>query len=92
MANQMKDMGIKLTIVGGQPSKLRRSPNLSSVPEGIGKILHRAACDSEFRQRLLEDRAGSLADCGVDLTPSERAALNAVTASSLKAMIASIPA
>jgi len=90
MAIQTKDSGIKLTIVGGEPSEVRRSFEPNALPEGIGKILQRAASDHLFKQRLLEDRERLLADCGIELTSSERAALSAVTASSLQAMIASM--
>jgi hypothetical protein len=90
MTVHTKDSGIKLTIVGGEPSQVRRSFEPNALPEGIGKILRRAADDSVFKQRLLDDRESLLADCGIELTSSERAALNAVTASSLQAMIANI--
>lgn len=87
MAVHTKDSGIKLTIVGGEPSQVRRAFEPNALPEGIGKILRRAASDRLFRQRLLEDRERLLADCDVQLTESERATLSAVTASSLQAMI-----
>jgi hypothetical protein len=81
---------LKLTIVGGQPSKSRRAANLDTIPGGIGRVLRRAAGDAPFCHDLIENRARSLANCGVELTPSERAALSAVSASSLQAMIASM--
>lgn len=73
-----------LTIVGGQPSKLRKH-DAGEVPGGIGEILGRAARDVEFRRRLIEDRKGSLE--GFSLTSSETAALGAVDDSALIAMI-----
>jgi hypothetical protein len=90
MTDSANNTEIKLTIVGGQPSKARRLLHPGSLPGGIAKVLRRAATDETFRQQLLEDRQGSLTSCGVDLSPSERAALNAVTSSSLQAMIAGI--
>lgn len=90
MAIQTKESGIKLTIVGGEPSQVRRGFEPNALPQGIGEILRRAASDHQFRKRLLEDRERLLADCGVELTASERATLGAVTTSSLEAMIANI--
>ena len=90
MAKTSEVSGYALTIVGGQPSRPRRSQGPAAVPDGIGTILHRAARDAGFKRRLLEDREGSLAECGVNLSGSERAALNAVSAASLLAMIAGI--
>jgi hypothetical protein len=82
---------LKLTIVGGQPSKSRRAPNLDTIPGGIGRVLRRAAGDADFCQRLIENRQSSLADCGFELSASEYAALNAVSDQALRAMIDNIP-
>jgi hypothetical protein len=73
-----------LTIVGGQPDKLR-AHDTDVVPGGIQAILSRASCDAAFRRRLLEDRDASLGQ--FELTLSERAALGAVPDSALEAMI-----
>ena len=76
-----------LTIVGGQPSKLRMH-EVGEVPSGISGILTLASRDEAFRSRLLEDRGAALEESGIALTDSERAALGAVPASGLEAMIA----
>lgn len=82
---------LKLTIVGGQPTKARRAANLDAIPGGIGRVLRRAAGDAAFCQALIENRESSLAHCGFELTSSERAALCAVGDKALGAMIARYP-
>jgi len=62
------------------------------IPEGIERLLCRAAVDAAFRARLLADRAAALEDSQPSLTPTERAILEATTDRSLEAMIARIAA
>jgi hypothetical protein len=76
-----------LTIVGGQPSKLRKH-EVGEVPSGIEGVLGLAARDAEFMRRLVVDRDAALETSGIALTGSERAALAAVPASGLEAMVA----
>jgi hypothetical protein len=79
----------KLTIVGGQPVPHKNStddPDIE-VPVGVEMLLYRAARNPQFKQQLLDDRAGAIADSGVRLRASERAALQNVSPQVLCNMI-----
>ena len=85
-----------LTIVGGQPQRKlvggsigRRAKFAQSVqvPVGLEKVLYLAARDPDLKARLLADRAGTIAELGVTLRPSERAMLEAAPCAAIEAMV-----
>lgn len=58
------------------PSASRQGPPL--YPQGIEVLLRRAATDREFREQLLEQRAGAAAAIGLVLDPAEKAMLESM--------------
>jgi hypothetical protein len=78
-----------LTIVGGQP-RGKRQKGTVKVPVGMEKVLFHAARDEEFKKKLLSDRQAAIAECGIELRPSEEATLKVVSNAALETMIANI--
>jgi len=76
------------TIVGGRP--LKRRDMKMSIPAGIEKTLYKASIDHTFRERLIEDRFGTIEDHGIRLTDLERRMLEAIPDSRLDAIISQI--
>lgn len=58
------------------------------VPEGLSAVIERAASDASFRARLLTDRSAALDAIALELSPRERAILDAISERQLDAMIA----
>ena len=69
---------------------MSRPKRKMQVPVGVEKLLYLAAQDDGFKERLLEDRAAAMNEAGVQLRPSEAAALEAIDASTLEKMIEAI--
>ena len=80
---------VRTTIVGGQP-KVRTKSSLP-IPEGIEKLIGRAASDARFRHRLLADREAAARKVGVRLTDSERMVLRSIPDEQLAAIINAAP-
>jgi hypothetical protein len=78
-----------LTIVGGQP-RGKRQKGTVKVPVGMEKVLFHAARDEEFKKKLLSDRQAAIAECGIELRPSEEATLKVVSNAALETMFANI--
>jgi hypothetical protein len=77
---------VRTTIVGGQPKVVTKGG--PPVPEGIERLLGRAAGDQSFRLRLLADRVGAARTAGIGLSASEEALLASVSAEQLEQLIA----
>lgn len=76
---------VRTTIVGGQPN-IRTKRSLP-VPEGIERLLQRAATDGRFRRGLLADRLVAARDAHIALTPTESALLASVNEEQLTQLI-----
>lgn len=76
---------VRTTIVGGRPPGSGRS-NVT-VPRGIEVLVKKAAVDSEFRDRLLDQRGGAAADIGLELDPAENAMLSVIPSEQLAQII-----
>jgi hypothetical protein len=50
----------------------------SGYPQGIEVLLRKAASDLEFREQLLEQRAGAATAIGLELDPAEKAMLESI--------------
>jgi hypothetical protein len=90
MDDEARPDDIALTIVGRQPLRKGRRHEPQGkleIPVGLERILYLAARDPSLRDRLLEDRAGTIAALGVELRPSERAMLEVAPRAALEAMI-----
>ncbi len=74
----------RLTIVGGRPPSEIEPP---SVPQGIERVLRRAAWDRRFRHTLLTSREAVIAELADELTPTEAAVLRATPVAQLRGMI-----
>lgn len=79
-------------LVGGSIGRRARFAQKVRVPVGLEKVLYLAARDPDLRERLLADRAGTIAALGVALRPSEKAMLEAAPGAALEAMIDRIDA
>ena len=79
-------------LVGGSVGRRARFAQKVRVPVGLEKLLYLAARDPDLRERLLADRAGTIAALGVQLRPSERAMLEAAPNAALHSMIDRIDA
>jgi hypothetical protein len=77
---------VKTTIVGGRPPAPGRQQG--SIPRGIEVLIKKASVDPEFRDLLLEKRAEAAHEIGLELSPAEVAAINAVPAAQLEQVIA----
>jgi hypothetical protein len=77
---------VKTTIVGGRPPTSGRPQG--NIPRGIEVLIKKAAVDLAFRKVLLEKRAEASREIGLELSPAEVAAINAVTAAQLEQIIA----
>lgn len=77
--------GIKRTIVGGRPRP--RGRGRAGIPRGIEVLIKKASLDPAFCQLLLDQRAGAAAQIALELTPAERAILEAVPEAQLVGMI-----
>jgi len=73
------------TIVGGRP--LRNRNRSSTFPLGIEVLLKKASVDPEFRRALVEKKSAAAAAIGLELSPSEAAALDAVPQSHIEKII-----
>ncbi|MBM3498938.1 MAG: hypothetical protein FJX74_09735 [Armatimonadetes bacterium] len=76
---------VRTTIVGGQPSV--RTKESLPVPEGIERVILRAAGDPRFRRQLHGDRAAAVRKAGISLTLTEAALLSSVSAEQLDQLI-----
>ncbi|MCK9458112.1 MAG: hypothetical protein M0R80_00350 [Proteobacteria bacterium] len=79
-------------LVGGSIGRRGKFAQTVRVPVGLEKLLYLAARDPDLRERLLADRAGTIATLGVALRPSEKAMLEAAPRAALEAMIGRIDA
>ncbi|MBI5536331.1 MAG: hypothetical protein HY898_26660 [Deltaproteobacteria bacterium] len=79
-----------MTIVGGQTQERNRSAGKVRVPVGVEKLLHLAARDSSFRERLLADPLSAAESVKVRLRSSEELMLRSVPPEALASMIAAI--
>jgi hypothetical protein len=81
---------VRTTIVGGQPQV--RTKSSLPIPEGIERLIARAAGNASFRQRLLADREAAAKRARVDLTDSERLVLRSISDDQLAGIIDAVPA
>lgn len=77
---------VRTTIVGGRPPGSGQS--VGPIPRGIEVLVKKASVDADFRQALLDERAGAADRIGLALEPAEVMMLRAVPAAQLKAIIA----
>jgi hypothetical protein len=82
-----EEEAVKTTIVGARPPTSGRSQG--SIPHGIEVLIKKASVDPSFRGRLLEKRAEAAREIGLELSPAEVAAINAVPPAQLEQIIAS---
>lgn len=76
---------VKTTIVGGRPPGSGKP--VGKIPRGIEVLVKKASVDPEFKEILLERRAGAAKEIGLVLEAAEVAMLNAVPAAQLEAII-----
>ncbi len=81
---------VRTTIVGGQPQV--RTKSSLPIPEGIERLIARAAADARFRQRLLADREAAARRARVELTDSEKLILRSISDEQLAGIIDAVPA
>jgi len=77
---------VRTTIVGGRPPGSGKG--LGDIPRGIEVLIKKASVDPEFKELLLEERAGAAKAIGLELDPSEVVMLNGVPEAQLEAIIA----
>jgi hypothetical protein len=73
------------TIVGGRP--LGGGGLHRDIPRGIEVLVKKASVDPAFREVLLEKRAETAAEIGLDLSAAEAAMLNAVPRAQIEQII-----
>lgn len=61
---------------------------MNQIPRGIEVLVKKAAVDPEFQQLLLAKRAEAAAEIGLELTPTEKTMVSAVTSQQLEGIIA----
>lgn len=83
--NASRSSEVGPTIVGGRPLGAGRGRH--EIPRGIEVLVKKASVDAEFRKVLLEKRAGSSAEIGLELSAAESAMLNAVPRAQIERII-----
>lgn len=76
---------VRTTIVGGQPTV--RTKSSLPIPEGIEKLIQRAAADSRFRSLMYADREEAARSARIKLTETEKAVLLSIPDAQLTAII-----
>ena len=76
--------------MGDKRKPLQRRRFTVDVPAGIERVLYLAATDPQFRQELMQDRAGAAEKAGLRLQDSERAILQHAPARQLDGFIDSL--
>jgi hypothetical protein len=71
--------GPSLTIVGGQPTRMRSAKVSRQSPSGIEELLRAAVLSPDLRDLLLKDRASAVAKARIQLTHSEQDALASIS-------------
>jgi len=79
----------RTTIVGGRPPEAAGAS--FPVPVGLQRLLRLAAVEAAFLEELVVKRAEVAGPAGVELTPSERAILEAAPEEQLRAMARAVP-
>ena len=77
---------VRTTIVGGQPQVNTKAAQ--GVPDGIERLISRAATDQRFREQLLTDREAAVRYARIRLTGNEKVILLSIPDAQLAKIIA----
>ena len=76
---------VRTTIVGGQPQVNTKAAQ--GVPDGIERLISRAATDQRFREQLLTDREAAVRYARIRLTGNEKVILLSIPDAQLAKII-----